>query len=408
MLGHSVGEFAAAYCAGVYALEDCLRLTAERARLMQTLPREGAMAAIFADEATVARAIRQCDSRRIAIAAVNAPENIVISGDRGVVAAIMASFAKAGVRCQRLTVSHAFHSPLLEPAIDAFAARVAAVPASAPRIAWISTMTGGPLAALVDGQYWRDHGLKPVRFADGVKTLAELGITDFIEIGPGGALIALGRQCVRGDALTWLGSLDSRRGDDWTRLMTSLGELYHRGYEIDWDGFNRPYRRSRISLPTYPFERQRFWLDGDRTAFSRPQRANAGELAGERLRSALPESQFEARYGLNLLPYLDDHRIYGLPVLPMTVAISALGDAARRHFGTDAVALDNLQYRDALILPEAGERIVQTILTPIDAATAECRLASIDDKMDEGWRTHVICLARKDFPGPSRRAAVRL
>jgi acyl transferase domain-containing protein/surfactin synthase thioesterase subunit/acyl carrier protein len=397
VLGHSVGEFAAAYCAGVYALEDCLTLTAERARLMQALPREGAMAAIFADEATVARAIGQCDSKRVAIAAVNAPENIVISGDRDVVAAIMASFAKAGVRCQRLTVSHAFHSPLIESAIDAFAAGAASIPSSAPNIAWISTATGGPLAAPVDAQYWRDHGLKAVRFADGVKALNELGVTDFVEIGPGGALIALGRQCVRGDALTWLGSLDSRRGD-WTRLMTTLGELYRRNYEIDWDGFNRPWRRSRISLPTYPFARQRFWLDGDRTAFSRSRRANAEELAGERIRSALPESQFEARYGLNLHPYLADHRIYGSPVLPMTGAISALSDAARRHFGTDAVALDNFQYRDALILPETGERIAQTIITPIDTATAECRLASIGDKMKEGWRTHVICLARKDAP----------
>ena len=102
------------------------------------------------------------------------------------------------------------------------------------------------------------------------------------------------------------------------------------------------------------------------------------------------------RYGLNLLPYLDDHRIYGMPVLPMTAAIAALCDAARRHFGTDAVALDNFQYRDALVLPEAGERIVQTILTPVDGTTAECRLASIDAEMKEGWRTHIVCLAQKD------------
>jgi acyl transferase domain-containing protein/surfactin synthase thioesterase subunit/acyl carrier protein len=407
VIGHSVGEFAAAYCAGVYTLEDCLKLTAERARLMQALPPDGAMAAIFADEATVTRTIKQYNSKRIAIAAVNAPENIAISGDRDLVAQIMESFAKAGVRCQRLTVSHAFHSPLIEPAIEAFAARAASAPASAPNIAWISTTTGGPLGARADGQYWRDHGLKPVRFADGVKALAELGVTDFVEIGPGGALIALGRQCVRGAAQTWLGSLDNRRGD-WTRLMTSVSELYRRGYEIDWDGFNRPYRRSRISLPTYPFERQRFWLDGDRAAFSRSQRANAGEFAGERLRSALPESQFEARYGLNLLPYLDDHRIYGLPVLPMTGAIAALSDAARRHFGTGAVALENFQYRDALILPEAGERVVQTILTPIDATTAECRLASIDDAMKEGWRTHVVCLARNDAPLDERPFALDL
>ncbi len=401
VLGHSVGEFAAAYCAGVYTLEDGLSLVADRARLMQALPPQGTMASIFADEATVAKAIGQYPSKRIAIAAVNAPENTVISGDRDLILATMESFRSAGVRCQQLTVSHAFHSPLIQPAIDAFAVRAASNSASAPKIAWISTATGGPLTAPVDGRYWRDHGLNPVRFADGVKALSEFGVTDFLEVGPGGALIALGRQCIGGGAQTWLASLDNRRGD-WTGLMTSLGELYRRGYEIDWDGFNRPYRRSRISLPTYPFERQRFWLDDDRTAetASRPQRPNEGGLAGERLRSALPESQFEARYGLTLFPYLDDHRIYGMPVMPMTGAIAALCDAARRHFGTDAVALDNFQYRDALVLPQSGERVVQTILTPVDGATAECRLASIDAEMKEGWRTHVICLAQKDAPAP--------
>ena len=409
VLGHSVGEFAAAYCAGVYTLEDCLSLVADRARLMQALPPQGAMAAIFADEAAVAKAIGLYDKRRIAIAAVNAPQNTVISGDRDLVAAIVGAFTKSGVRALQLTVSHAFHSPLIEPAIEAFAARVASHSASAPKVAWISTATGGPLAAPVDGRYWRDHGLNPVRFADGVKALCEFGVTDFLELGPGGALIALGRQCTEGGAQIWLGSLDSRRGD-WTALLTSLGELYRRGYEIDWDGFNQPYRGSRISLPTYPFERQRFWLDDDGAAdaASRSQRPNEAEPAGVRLRSALPESQFEARCGLELSPYLDDHRIYGMPVMPMTGAIATLCDAARRHFGTDAVGLDNLQYRDALVLPESGERVVQTILTPVDEATAECRLASIDAGMKEGWRTHIVCLARKDAPAEERLDPIEL
>ena len=401
VLGHSVGEFAAAYCAGVYTLEDCLRLVADRARLMQALPPQGTMASIFADEATAAKAIAQHNSKRIAIAALNAPENTVISGDRDLVHATMENLRGAGVRCQQLTVSHAFHSPLIQPAIEAFAIRAASVPASAPKIAWISTATGASLTAPLDAQYWRDHGLNPVRFADGVKASGELGVTDFVELGPGGTLTALARQCGRGDVQAWLGSLDNRRGD-WNGLMTSLAEVYRRGYEIDWDGFNRPYRRSRVSVPTYPFERQRFWLDDDRmtgrSLRSRP--SNEAGLAGERLRSALPESQFEGRYGLNLFPYLDDHRIYGMPVLPMTAAIAALCDAAQRHFGTDAVALDNFQYRDALALPEAGERIVQAILTPVNGTTAECQLASIDAEMKERWRTHIVCLAQKDGVSP--------
>jgi acyl transferase domain-containing protein/surfactin synthase thioesterase subunit/acyl carrier protein len=396
VLGHSVGEFAAAYCAGVYTLEDGLRLVTDRARLMQELPPKGTMASIFVAEAAVAKAIEQYDAEHIAIASVNAPQNTVISGDRALVAAIMEHFKGAGVRCRELTVSHAFHSPLIQPAIDAFAAVAASIPASPPKKTWVSTATGVSVTGPVDAQYWYDHGLNTVRFADGMKALSDLGVTDFVELGPSGTLLALGQQCVRGGTQTWLGSLDNRRGD-WTMLMTSLGELYRRGYEIDWDGFNQPNRRRRISLPTYPFERQRFWLDDDRTTGFSPRSSRSGDggLAGERLRSALPESQFEARYGLKLLPYLDDHRIYGMPVLPMTAAIAALCDAARRHFGTDEVALDNFQYRDALVLPETGERVVQAILTPVDGTTAECRLASIDLAMKEGWRTHIICLAQR-------------
>ena len=395
VLGHSVGEFAAAYCAEVYTLEDCLKLVAERARLMQALPPRGTMASIFAAEATVAKVIGNHNAKSVAIAAVNAPQNTVISGDRDLVVAIMENFKSAGVRSQRLTVSHAFHSPLIQPAIDAFAAVAASIPSSAPKIAWVSTTTGVSVTGPIDAQYWYDHGLNAVRFADGMKALSERGVTDLMELGPGGTLLAIGQQCVQ--ARTWLGSLDNRRGD-WTGLMTSLGQLYRRGYEIDWDGFNRPNRSRRISLPTYPFERQRFWLD-DRTAGSSPRssRSRDGSPAGEHLRSPLAESQFEASYGLKLLPYLGDHRIYGRPVLPMTVAIAAICDAARRHFGTDEVALDNLQYRDALVLPETGERIVQTILTPVDGTTAECRLASIDAEMKEGWRTHVVCLAQKEW-----------
>jgi acyl transferase domain-containing protein/surfactin synthase thioesterase subunit/acyl carrier protein len=402
VLGHSVGEFAAAYCAEVYTLEDCLRLVTDRARLMQSLPQQGTMASIFAEEAIVAKAIEEHSSKRIAIAAVNTPHNTVISGDRDLVLAIMNSFKAAGVRCQQLTVSHAFHSPLILPAIEAFATVAASVSAGAPKISWISSTTGGLITGPTDARYWYDHGLGAVRFADGVKALSDLGVTDFMELGPGGTLTVLGQQCVRGQTQTWLGSLDNRRGD-WNGLMTSLGELYRQGFEIDWDAFNRPYQAYRVSLPTYPFERQRFWLDDDRAAAAslRYARSRSTDPAGERLRSALPESQFEARYGLKLFPYLDDHRIYGMPVLPMTAAIAALCDAARQHFGTDAVAIDNLQYRHALVLPEAGERIVQTILTPVDGTTAECRLMSIDAETNEGWSTHVIGLARKYGSAPT-------
>ena len=232
-------------------------------------------------------------------------------------------------------------------------------------------------------------------FAEGMKALDDFGVTDFVEIGPGGALLALGQQSARGEGRRWLGSLDGRRGD-WVAFMSTLGELYRRGYPVNWDGLNQSRPRRRISLPTYPFERQRYWIEDDHAAqsSSRSTGSESWGFVGVRLRSALAETQFEASYSLSRFPYLDDHRIYRLLVLPTTAAIATLCEAARQHFGSDAATLENFQYRDALVLPETGPRIVQTILNPIDAETAECRLASIDATFSDGWSTHILCLAR--------------
>ena len=190
-----------------------------------------------------------------------------------------------------------------------------------------------------------------------------------------GQHLACARAAIRGEdgETAWLGSL-SKRGE-LNEILTSLAELYRRGYEVDWDGFNRPYPRRRVSLPTYPFEHRRFWIEADATERSTASLSNG--LTGVRLRSALPDAQFESAYSLQRFAYLDDHRIYGMPVLPTTAGLTALRDAARQYFGSDAVEIANLQYREAMVLPESGERIVQSILTPLDDSAAEFRFASI-------------------------------
>jgi acyl transferase domain-containing protein/surfactin synthase thioesterase subunit/acyl carrier protein len=393
VLGHSVGEFAAAYCAGVYTLEHALTLIAERARLMQSLPPTGSMAAIFAEEGAVAASLAGAGD--VAIAAVNSPHNIVISGVREAVAAIAERFEAQGCKSQLLTVSHAFHSPLMRPVIDEFRRIAEATPSRAPEVNWISTVSGGPLAEAPDARYWCDHALHAVRFQAGVQALAQLGITDFVEIGPGNTLLALGRQCVDG-AQTWLGSLGRKRHSDLGEILGSLAKLYVRGYDIDWEGFNAPRRGRRVSLPTYPFEPQRYWLENEGLARSEALSSAELGLTGRRLRSPLPVAQFESVYSLARFKYLEDHRIYGLPVLPLTAGLTALREAARQHFGTDGVALANLQYREALILPEDGDRTVQSILTPIDDATAEFRLASIGTDATDTWRTHMVGTIRKE------------
>ena len=394
VLGHSVGELAAAYCAGVYTLEQALDLVVDRAALMQALPRDGAMSAIFAEEAAVAAAIGQGGRKDIAIAALNGPQNTVVSGARDAVAALVAHFESLGVRCQQLTVSHAFHSPLMLPAANELARIVSAVQARAPMIDWISTVSAASMQEPPDAEYWRDHTLKPVRFVEAMRALGRYAVSDFVEIGPGNTLLALGRQSVNEGGVAWLGSLSSR--GELRRVLTSLGELYRRGYDVDWNGFSRSNPGRLASLPTYPFEHRSFWIEAGATARS-PESFSDG-LTGKRLRSALPEVQFESSYSLERFPYLDDHRIYGMPVLPTTVGLTALRDAARQYFGSDAVEIANLQYREAMVLPESGDRIVQSILTPLDGSAVELRFASIGANVADTWRTHMVGVARKESP----------
>ena len=408
VLGHSVGEFAAAVCAGAYTLEQALELVTERARRMQDLPASGGMAVIFDDAASVGDAIADHIHGPVAIAARNGPHSTVIAGAREAIAIIMADFERRGIRSQLLTVSHAFHSPLMQPAMAGLAEFAAGIPARLPVLPWISTLTAETIVTAPDAAYWCDHALLPVNFLGAMRALVEAGATDFIEIGPGGALLAMGRQCVEGDDLAWLASL-GRRGEQ-REILASLGQLYTRGQSIDWDGFNRSHLARRVSLPTYPFEHRRFWLEDNRKPYAAPEMATG--LAGTRLRSALPETQFESCYSLDRQPWLNDHRIYGMAVLPTTVGLMALTDAARQHFNTDRVVIENLQYREALVLAEADEastdRVVQIILTPAGAARAEFRLVSLD--LDGNWRTHMVGMVSSGIgttAGPNHLELVR-
>ncbi len=270
VLGHSVGEYAAACVAGLFSLEEGLALVAERGRLMQELPRRGAMAAVFAGEAVVAAAV----SRRpeaLAIAAVNGPAHVVLSGDEQALAEALAALEKRRVRSKPLAVSHAFHSPLMEPMLDAFSRRLAETrfhPLRLPLVLGLHGSWAGEEVA--SAGYWRRQLREPVRFADGLTTLRAKGCELLVEIGPAPLLLGLaGRQWPEGRA-AFLPSLRESRGD-LEQMLESLGGLCLRGIEPDWSGFHRSAaggggERRRVELPTYPWERQRYPLDGSAVA----------------------------------------------------------------------------------------------------------------------------------------------
>ncbi|HET9914975.1 MAG TPA: type I polyketide synthase [Anaerolineales bacterium] len=260
VMGHSVGEYVAACLAGVFTLEEGLKLIAERARLMQRLPAGGAMAAVFSDEATVSKAIASFTDQ-LSIAAINGPSNVVISGADQALSMVLESLAQQGIKSRRLTVSHAFHSPLMESIMDEFENVAATVKYSEPRIGLMSNVTGSLATPnqVTDPRYWRDHIRQPVRFADAVVNLHQAGCATFVEIGPNPTLIGMGQQCLSEGTGTWLPSL--RQGkEDWQTLLNSLAKLYTMGVEVDWKGFDHDYARQKLVLPTYPFQRERYWI----------------------------------------------------------------------------------------------------------------------------------------------------
>jgi acyl transferase domain-containing protein/SAM-dependent methyltransferase len=259
--GHSLGEVVAACVAGVFSLEDGLRLVVERGRLMQALP-GGGMAAVFAGAERIAAAL--ASHAAVSVAAINGPDQTVISGPSEAVRAAVRALEADGIRCRRLRVSHAFHSSLVEPILDDFERAIAGIVYAAPRIALASTVTGRIVAdeTAARANYWRRQIREPVRFRAAMDILREQGHRVFLEIGPSPTLISVGRQCFGQELGLWLPSL--RHGqEDWSTMLESLAALYVRGVGVDWAGFDRDYARQRISLPTYPWVRQRYWLDLD-------------------------------------------------------------------------------------------------------------------------------------------------
>jgi acyl transferase domain-containing protein/acyl carrier protein len=265
VLGHSVGEYVAACVAGVYSLADGLKLIARRGRLMQAVAGNGAMAAVHAPEDRVREALRGLE-QRVAIAAINGPESLVISGYEQELHIAEQRLMDTGVTVQRLNVSHAFHSPQMRAMEEAFEAAVREIRFQPPRLRLISSVTGRAVTRdeMSQAAYWRRQVSEPVRFGQAMETLRESGDAVFLEVGPGATLTGLGQQCIDTPQSLWLASLRRKR-EEWPQLLDTLAQLYARGADVNWVAFDQPYAPRRVPLPTYPFQRQRYWLEASST-----------------------------------------------------------------------------------------------------------------------------------------------
>jgi acyl transferase domain-containing protein/glutamate-1-semialdehyde aminotransferase len=284
MIGHSLGEYVAACLAGVLSREDALRVVAERARLMQSMP-GGVMLAVRLPAVEVEPLL----SGTLSVAALNGPAVTVVAGNAEAVQALEAELGARGVAFRRLPTSHAFHSSMMDSVLKPFEAVMRGVRLKPPQVPWVSGVTGQWITAAeaMDAAYWARQLRQPVRFADGVALLVREGSQLLLEVGPGRSLTALARQHTdRSAGQTVIASLplDENAGPDIESILDALGRLWIAGADIDWAAVHDGQRRRRLPLPTYPFERQRFWIDpptsAERAPEASPETVTAVGMAG--------------------------------------------------------------------------------------------------------------------------------
>ncbi|MFD9077195.1 acyltransferase domain-containing protein, partial [Streptomyces lasiicapitis] len=265
LIGHSVGEISAAHVAGVFSLQDACTLIAARGRLMQALPEGGAMVAVQASEEEVSGSLAGREAE-VSVAAVNGPTAVVIAGDEAAVLEIAGQWSERGRKTSRLRVSHAFHSPRMDAMLDDFRRVARDLTFQTPTLALVSNVTGEPVGAddVCSPEYWVRHVRAAVRFADGVRSLQAQGVTAYIEVGPDGVLSAMARDCLAGEAASAPAVVPVlRKGrPDAQALMAALTEAHVHGVTVDWEQVFAGRGARTVDLPTYPFQRQRYWLEG--------------------------------------------------------------------------------------------------------------------------------------------------
>ena len=260
VIGHSVGEYVAACVAGVFSLKDGLKLIAHRARLMGALHEGGGMWAVFTDEETVARALAAY-ADKVAIAAVNGPKLVVVSGSSNCLQKVIDDLNAKGVPSTQLNVSHAFHSPLMEPMLNEFKQIAREISFSTPTIPVISNVSGSLAGSeITDPDYWVKHVVSPVRFASGMETLFRSGYGMFLEMGPKPVLTGMGRRLQNAKDSIWMHSLNDQLVDSG-QMFLSVANLYVKGVDINWQNFHSNCKQKPVDLPSYPFQRSRYWLD---------------------------------------------------------------------------------------------------------------------------------------------------
>ena len=407
VIGHSLGEFAAAQAAGVFGLEEGLRFVAKRGVLLSSVPELGTMAAVFAPEDQVAAAVDEynasSDSPGLSIAVDNGIHQ-VISGPIAAVQAVSERFEAEEINVRPLSRNQAFHSALVEPALDALEEVYQEdVVASPPSVALVSNVTGSVVAPdeILDGKHWRRHAREPVQFRRGIGTLAELGVDLVIEVGPHavlGPLVSLVWSDVTDEAKDPIvlesmlrPSKDVLPSDHEDGFMDAVAGAYEAGLTLAFDGLFAGEERRRIELPGYPFQRARHWVDAPRR-----RRAGAGHpLLGTRHESPRGEVMFETEMFPSEPSWLNDHRVFGRAVMPGALYGVVAATAALSE-GAQSVDVEDMQLHSALVFAEengaddtaqAGRKIQAVLSTSENGNTRHIEIFSKGESEDV-WTLH--------------------
>ncbi|GAA1285466.1 SDR family NAD(P)-dependent oxidoreductase [Streptomyces javensis] len=410
LVGHSIGELAAAHVAGVLSLADAAKLVAARGRLMEELPAGGAMIAIQASEDEVAPLLTE----RVSIAALNGPTSVVIAGDEDAAVAIASGFEERGRKTKRLTVSHAFHSPRMDGMLDAFREVARQVTYAPPVIPIISNLTGGSVSAdeICSPDYWVRHVREAVRFTDGVRRLEEYDVATYVELGPDGVLSAMAQDCVTGDGAVFVPVL---RGDrpEATALAGALARAHVHGVAVDWAAVFEGSGARRVELPTYAFQRELYWPEppgpwtGDVTA------AGLGSADHPLLGAAVSLADgagflFTGRLSLQTHPWLADHAVMDTVLLPGTAFVE-LAIRAGDHAGADV--LEELTLEAPLVLPpQGGVQLQVSVGAPDGTGRRSLTLHSRREEAPDGtwgegeWTRHATGVLGTGATTPSDRS----
>ncbi|MGW2698040.1 amino acid adenylation domain-containing protein [Streptomyces sp. NPDC001296] len=404
VIGHSLGEYVAACRAGVFSLQDALTLVTERGRLMGALPVGGRMVSVAAPEDEVDRLIAPYRDT-VSIAAVNGARSTVLSGAGAAVAEIVAALDERGLRHRELTVSHAFHSPLMRPVLERFAEVAASVRYAPPRVPVVSNVTGEPAGEeLARAEYWVEHIMRPVRFADGAAAMAASGADVFLEISPRPTLLPFVNEQVA-DRFPARLVPSLRRGGEQRQLLTAAGALWEAGRPVDLRRLRAPGRHRRVALPTYPWQRRRHWIDAPAGAAAPPAaRAGTAPLIGRRLELADSDDvRFASVVGVRGLRWLGDHRVFQTVVMPGVAYLATAFAAGQEAFGTEGVELRDFFIQRAMTFPDEGvDRDMQTVLKPEGGQSGNAYALRVHSRPvgaagTEPWTTHI---SGRLAPGP--------